>query len=311
MAVDGVKKGARPAAEIFERLTELARQKTLLLSDIWRRTSEEFGDAWVEEIVESFTRLFGSEENDEWELALRSYRGFALDAMRSQQFFEAHGHYRWSTLDGVRQQFYENEQYMLRSYLPGLYLSTYLWPHHFRLLTFFRQDVLPHLASSRLIYDVGVGTGVYSRETLRAFPRARGKGFDISPNSIAFAGKVLEAYGLADRYEFVLGDILTAKLPQEAADLVIGHEVLEHLEEPNQFCEIMRRLTRAGGSAYLTAAVNAAHSDHIYLFRSPQEVYEMLRRAGWEVLKWRAEYAYVGEDVSVTPCVVGFLCGRG
>lgn len=301
---------ANPAVEVFGRLEELARSKTHLVSDIWRRASEAFGEAWVEEVVDNVIRVFGSERDGGWEQALLSYRDFALDAIRSQQFFQSNGRYRWSTSSEIRQRYYDSEEHMMGGYLPGLYLSSYLWPHHFKLLTFFRQDVLPSVRPPRLVYDVGVGTGLYSRETLRAFPHALGKGFDISPHSIEFARKVLRAYGLVDRYEFVLGDILTVALPQDPADFVISHEVLEHLEQPKCFCEILRRLTRAGGVAYITAAVNAAHSDHIYLFRSPQEVHEMLEETGWKVLTWRTEYAYPGEEVSVTPCVVGFLCRR-
>ena len=301
----------RTAEETFERLTAMARTKTHFFASIWPKTRDEFGSVWVEEIVDNIGRLFGSERDGGWEAAIRGYSEFALDAMRNQKFFETNGRYRWSSLSEIQGRYYESEDHMMKNYLPGMYLSHYLWPHHFKLLTFFRTQAIPALIPAPAVFfDVGIGTGMYSRETLRAFPQVRGKGFDISPYSVRFTRNVLQAYGLEDRYEFVLGDIFNTELPWETADFLVSQEVLEHLEDPEQFSRILYRLTKVGGKAYITAAVNAGHSDHIYLFRSPEEVQEMLTGVGWKILKWRAEYAYSGTPIEVTPCVTSFLCER-
>ena len=295
----------------FERLSELARTHSYFFSDIWKRSREEFGPAWVEEITDNVLRLFGIEENREWEAVLQGYAEFALDAMRNQKYFEANGRYRWSTLREIQTHYYDNEDHMMRNYLPGMYLSHYLWPHHFKLLTFFRIEVLPTFVRPPILFcDVGIGTGMYSREVLRAFPRIRGKGFDISQYSVAFTRKLLQAYGVLDRYEFVIGDIFSAELPLQIADLVVSQEVLEHLEDPERFCRILYELTSDGGKAYITAAVNAGHSDHIYLFRSPEDVQAMLMKVGWRIVKSRAENAYQGKPVAITPCVAAFFCER-
>ena len=297
--------------EVFKRLVELARKKTYFFSDIWRRSREQFGPAWVEEVTENVVRLFGPEQGSGWEEALRGYAEFSLDGMRHQEFFETNGRYRWSTLKEIQTQFYENEEHMMTKYLPGIFMAHYLWPHHFKLLTFFRREVLPCLAPApRLFYEVGIGPGMYSRETLRNFPEVQGRGFDISPYSIAFTRRVLEAFGLAQRYEFVFGNVLTSPLPPERADFLVSHEVLEHMEEPERFVRILHDLVKPGGTAYITAAVNAGLSDHIYLFRSPQEVREMLSGQGWRILKQISEYAYAGMPIDVTPCATAFLCER-
>jgi SAM-dependent methyltransferase len=192
-----------------------------------------------------------------------------------------------------------------------MYLSHYLWPHHYRLLRFFNSEVIPQIdPAPSVFYDVGLGTGMYSRETMRAFPNVRGKGFDISEYSIEFTRRVLQAYDVADRYEFVKGNIFETELPLGTGDFIVSQEVLEHLEDPGQFCEILHDLTKPGGKAYITAAVNAAHSDHIYLFRSPQEVQAILENSGWNILQSKAEYAYEGVPNEFTPCVAGFFCER-
>jgi len=298
--------------DVFDQLANLAQEKTRFFSDIWNRSKEEFGNPWLEEIVDNVTRLFGSEEDGQWEAALTGYAEFALDAMRNQKFFETNERYRWSTLEEIQEKYYESETHMMDNYLPGMYLSHYLWPHHFKLLNYFRSQILPRLSPSpEIFYDVGIGTGLYSREVLRTFPDVRGKGFDISEYSVQFTSNLLTAYGVRDRYDFVLSNIFTADLPWETADFVVSQEVLEHLEDPEEFSRILYRLTKPGGSAYITAAVNAAHSDHIYLFRSPEEVQSMLVDAGWKIVDSRVEYAYSGSPTSITPCVVGFVCERG
>ena len=299
------------AEVIYERLSELARTHSYFFSDIWKRSREEFGPGWIEEIVDNVVRLFGLEEDGGWLAAIQGYAEFALDAMRNQKFFEANGRYRWSRLSEIQRNYYDNEDHMMKNYLPGMYLSHYLWPHHFKLLTFFRQGVLARLEQPPTVFcDVGIGTGLYSREVLRAFPKVRGKGFDISEYSVAFTRKVLSAYGVLDRYEFIVGDIFSTDPSPAIADLVVSQEVLEHLEDPERFCRILYECAKVGGKGYITAAINAGHSDHIYLFRSPEEVHSLLTKVGWRVLRSRAELAYSGKPMPITPCVAAFVCEK-
>lgn len=302
---------ANSSHDLFRRFAAIAQQKTPFFSDIWHRSREQFGDEWVNEFCQNLTQLFGSEGETGWEPAVRGYAEFALDTMRSQKYFERNHHYRWSRLADIRDRYYGNEKHMMESYLPGMFLSHFLWPNHFRLLRYFRNEILPAFATPpALFYEVGVGCGIYSRETLRRFPETVGKGFDISPYSVTFSRRVLEASDVAGRYDFALGDILTAHLPERKADFVVSQEVIEHLEDPRRFVGILYKLTKSGGKAYITAAVNAALSDHIYLFRSPDEVKTMLTDAGWKVLRERAEYAYGGFPIEITPCVAAFFCER-
>ena len=302
---------SKSSEEIFEQLSQIAKEESYFLSDIWTRSRRQFGQTWMEELVDNVVRLFGSERTGDWTAAIRGYIAFSLDTLEYQEFFEKNGRYRWSTLREIQDRFYENEAHMMKHYLPGMLLSHYLWPHHFKLLSFFRNEVVGALPSAPgTFYDVGIGTGLYSRELLRAFPQARGKGLDISRYSAAFTRRLLDAYGLAGRYEISLGDFFSMPPPAEQADLVVSQEVLEHLEDPERFIRILYGLARPGGRAYITAAVNAALSDHIYLFRSPEEVRELLTQAGWRILKQQAEYAYAGAPAETTPCVAAFFCER-
>jgi hypothetical protein len=69
-------------------------------------------------------------------------------------------------------------------------------------------------------------------------------------------------------------------------------------------------MVKPGGHAYITAALNAAHSDHIYLFRNPAELEDMLRAAGFQPVHSQEEFAYGVKPRHVSPSLAGFFCER-
>ncbi len=298
------------AAGAVGRISRLAAEKTPFFADVWQRQYNEFGELWARDISDALTLLFGSGEEG-WEDALIGYADFSMQALRCQQEFEKTRRYREASAEELLSSCYEDEEFMRASYLPGLFLSHYLWRHHYKLLKFFREDVLPGAGEPANFCEVGVGTGLYSFETLRALPESHGKGVDISEYSLDFTRRLVRAAGLSGRYETAQMDVFRS-LPgaPDSFDFVVCQEVLEHLEDPAKLCGILLELARPGAAAYITAAINAAHTDHIYLFRTPDEVEKMLVSAGWKIVDSRAEYAYEGKPKDVTPCVAGFFCRK-
>jgi hypothetical protein len=65
--------------------------------------------------------------------------------------------------------------------------------------------------------------------------------------------------------------------------------VLEHLDDPVAFLRSLRLYMAPGAKAFITAAVNAAHSDHIHLYRNGNEVLDHLNEAGFTM-----EQCYIG-----------------
>ncbi|MCB0344572.1 MAG: methyltransferase domain-containing protein, partial [Bdellovibrionales bacterium] len=94
---------------------------------------------------------------------------------------------------------------------------------------------------------------------------------------------------------------------EEKADFVISQEVLEHLEDPQTFICGLYEAVRPGGWGYITAAINAGHTDHIYLYRSPKEVEAQIEQAGWKICSRQVEYAYEERPVEKRPTVAGYL----
>ncbi|GAG91349.1 unnamed protein product, partial [marine sediment metagenome] len=91
------------------------------------------------------------------------------------------------------------------------------------------------------------------------------------------------------------------------ADFIISQEVLEHLDDPQSFINGLYDATRVGGWGYITAAINAGHTDHIFLYRSPEEVRTQIEQAGWSIYDEQIESNYINKPVEIRPTIVGYL----
>jgi cyclopropane fatty-acyl-phospholipid synthase-like methyltransferase len=199
---------------------------------------------------------------------------------------------------------------MLAEYLPGLILSHFLWPHHYWHSRFFDAVFVSQiqLRPEPRFVEVGVGTGLYSRRVLQQVASARGTGIEISPASRTFAERHIGAFGLHDRYETELRDIVAE--PLAPVEWVICIEVLEHLEDPLGFLCALRAALAPGGHAFITAALNAAHVDHIYLYESTEQVIAQLEAAGFALEQGFMAAAYPpAAPGTPVPAVAAFVVG--
>lgn len=260
-------------------------------ADIVDRAFALFGKAWAERFERTLATMFP--HADELNLAVQGYSAFAMQSLRLQSKFEKTGEYVAKTYAEAAREVYHNEQYMQQEYLPGLFLSHFLWPHHYRQIRFFETAFLDELDTQGCgsFIEVGIGTGLYSRLALERLPSAVGRGVDISSSAERFTRRQMEAFGLSARYSVTLEDV-TVETPEASAESLICVEVLEHLEDPVAFLRALRRVLKPGGRAFITAALNAAHSDHIYLYRTASEVEGQLAEAGFVTEQYFVGQAY-------------------
>jgi SAM-dependent methyltransferase len=288
------------------KLQALLDQKYRLSRALIHRAMESFGPQWAGDFEAVIASLCADEAS--LDFALKGYAAFAFDSMRRQKAFEQTRGYPNKTYAEAADEVYLNEAHMMREYLPGLLLSHFLWPHHYRQLQFFDAAFLTSMALSEHAHfaEVGVGTAIYSRRILLRLPDARGAGYDISPSSCAFAVRHLDAAGAGDRFTMCQRDILAE--PIEPVPWLVCVEVLEHLEQPVEFLRGLRRGLVPGGKAFITAALNAAHADHIYLYRDAEEVWRHLEEAGFRLEQSfvAAAYAPPGPGVPV-PLAAAFV----
>lgn len=295
----------QPDGKLAE-LERLLRDHHRFAGDIVRRCREAFGERWRQEFEQALEAMFPAP--GELADAIRGYARFAMASLRLQARFERTGEYEAKTYAQAAAQVYHNPEFMKAEYLPGLFLSHYLWPHHYRQIRFFETAFIEPIivAGGGDFVEVGIGTGIYSRMALLAIPGAGAVGIDISATSLEFAGHQMDAFGVGDRFVAKREDVIMDSVSDSAANLICV-EVLEHLEDPEEFLRGLRRVLRPGGRGFITAALNAAHTDHIYLYREPQEVEAQLVRAGFVPEQWFVGQAYAPPRPGVpVPLAVAF-----
>lgn len=107
-----------------------------------------------------------------------------------------------------------------------------------RLGSYYRSVVAPYLGvapTGPLILDVGAADGLL----LETFPQVRGVALDPSPDTAA-------------RVSFVRGDGIYAPFASGVFDTVFAFDVLEHVEEDDLLMRELLRLTRPGGTLWVS-----------------------------------------------------------
>ena len=261
-----------------------------------------FGNVWEMECDETIRNLWPKDA--QLAAAVDGYYQFALEIMRLQVDFMRTGVYLPQTYAEAEAAVYANDAYMRDTYLPGLLLAWYLWPHHYRQLQFFRTFVRDMSRSNcQKFYEVATGTGVYSRIALQGAQSAVGVGFDISPASCAFTENHITAFCCRERYKTVLLNVMEDS--PEPVDWLICVELLEHLPDPMALLRTLRRMLRPGGRAFIATALNAPNSDHLYLYRTGDEIMGQLYDAGFHVIQSQFNAAY---PTKTPPTVAAFIC---
>jgi SAM-dependent methyltransferase len=269
------------------RLQSLFDNKHRLCGALIGNAITSFGQDWAADFECALASTCA--DDNALEVAAQGYAAFAFDSMRRQKAFELARAYPHKTYAEAAGEVYFNADHMMREYLPGLLLSHFLWPHHYRQLQFFDTTFVGamRLSPCQRFAEVGVGTALYSRRLLERLRDSSGTGYDISPSSCQFARDHIKAAGAHERYTVFEQDI--AARPIAAVSWLVCVEVLEHLERPIKFLKSLRTGLTSGGKGFITAALNAAHADHAYLYRSANEVWQHLGEAGFAV-----EQSFVG-----------------
>jgi len=271
------------------------------------RARGNFGPAWEGQFEETLQKIFGNDEK-KMEDAIQGYVRFALDATKLQKRFEKEKQYIPKNYEEASRAVYHNRDYMRNLYLPGILLSHYLWPHHYRQLVYFHKKFIPMILSGddKRFCDVGLGTGFYSRQILSVSEQIHGKGYDISEHSINYSKMQINAFGWSGRWECSITDIIKER-PDGSWPFMVCVEVLEHLEDPLTFLKALRAILQKGGVGFITAAITAPNADHIYLYNNCEEVIAQITEAGFSVIEYLDEMAYEPKKDEPVPRLGAFI----
>ncbi len=217
--------------------------------------------------------------------AADAFAQFSTDVNLAQARYERDGAYANKTFAEVYQDHYSDAEAM-DGYLWGIYLTNFLWAHHYQIMTFFQDRFMTRLGGEARLVEIAPGHGGWGVWALAHMRGAALEGYDISPQSIKIANSVAEAAGVGGRAKYVEKDALDLeKVDAESADGCICSFLVEHLEDPQHLYKVISHLLKPGGVGFITGALTAAQVDHIYEYRYESELVTMCENAGLRVLE--------------------------
>jgi 2-polyprenyl-3-methyl-5-hydroxy-6-metoxy-1,4-benzoquinol methylase len=215
--------------------------------------------------------------------ALNGYISFCDTFKQKQENFIRNSGYAHKNYEEVNAAVYQNKEYMSRVYYPALLFSYFFSSNYFEILRVFKTEFIPKVVEREgNLCEIGIGHGMLSSLLMKNNSKLTSYGIDISPIAEGVTEKVNNLFNVK-KTEFIIADA-TKEIPVKNNEVVICAEVLEHLPNPEQLLYQIYSSMSNSGIFFLTASINMESVDHLYLFRSNNEVDEMVRKCGFEIL---------------------------
>lgn len=144
--------------------------------------------------------------------------------------------------------------------------------------------LLPHLASTDDLLDVGCGPGTITLDLARRVGRA--VGVDAAADVVDEAATVASREAPERRPEFRVADLYNLPFDDDSFDVVHAHQVLQHLTDPVAALREMARVARPG------AVLAVRDSDYGAFTWSP---------AHDGLLEWQRRYRSVARSLGAEP----------
>ena len=279
--------------DIFiEKLIEKSEWQKKYIEN-WKLTEQEIEG--LNDILEFLTREY-SENNYDIDYIVDSYLFLNNMIMEESYYFVSNNNYRYSTFKEVEDIVYANKEYM-EKYMIGLAVSEYIWINHLKMIRYFENH--SDIFKGEKYLEIGPGFGQYLSRAILKCDFKEYFACDVSQTSVEGSNLYLTYKGLQDKCIVEHKNFFDYD-SKDKFDCVLMGEVLEHVEQPLEMLEKINSLLTKNGKAFITTAINAPTTDHIYLFRSAEEVLEMAKKAGFEV----CDYAcYAAGDISLEKAI--------
>lgn len=252
----------------------------------------------AERICKTGLNLFDNDRNRYHE-KLDELIDMSLRFLQLQIKLEKTGKYLYSSFDEVKEDYAKNIDDEGPDYLWGLYFSEIFWKIHHGFTNFFLENFLNKESKIGLVLEIPCGTGFFMTEFLRINENWHAVGIDLADASINFTKNILKANNISNSSYTLIKDDFFKYQPKEKFDKIICGEFLEHLEDPLAALKKLSNMLKDDGKIFLTAAVWAAHIDHIYLYEKPQEIRDQIFQADLKIEKELVQSVFEKEDEDI------------
>lgn len=236
---------------------------------------EGYDKSFLKRVCKTVYDLNGSDE-EKFREAIKDFIDLSVEFLTLQVYLERNGHYKNESYDDMKEQVYDNPDVMEGRYLNGLLFSQALWINHFKTYDFFVKRFCNNNEKTGKLLEVPVGCGFFITEFSKLNKDWDMTGMDISKSSVNYARKYAD-YNSQENVKIIERNAFDLKA-DEKYDCIVCGEFLEHLEDPESLVKKFSEVLSEDGRIFMTVAVWAAAIDHIYLFKSAQEVRDMLEK---------------------------------
>lgn len=268
-------------------LREMFTRNEWLLRPMLEALTEESLPAYFKDVTRIWDTLLGVRNIDPTLRIVEVISGLqfhSMEFLKLQIQFAKTGIYKSSDAETIESQIYQAGDKMQR-YLDGLLLTYVAWPNHYRLLNWYRDAYLRHGPYGSCL-EIGPGHGYLALEQLQASEFNTLVARDLSPHSVAYTQNVLRVNGIdPSRYDVRQSNAqkgLDTDVPH--FDRIVIAEVIEHVADPLSILQSLSNRSHKETLLFITTVVNIEAPDHIYLFRTLQEVRDLLSEAGMKVV---------------------------
>lgn len=240
------------------------------------------------DILEILIQFF-SQQGIPVEKQAEAYLNFIQETMAEQLYFRRNHCYRTNDYDKVCQATYMNNAYM-SNYVIALSLTGCVWSNHIYTLRWYEEELKTVCANRADNYlEIGCGLGINLLRTMQMTNAAQYYSIDLSEKAVELCKALLvyaDECGILDGKNYVVkcADFFEPQILDEGrADIFTMFEVLEHVPNPDEMLERIKKMTTEYAQIFVSTAINSPMPDHIYLFRSVQDVVDMVESHGFMI----------------------------
>jgi len=221
------------------------------------------------------------------------YGTVTADLLRETAYFNIHKKYRYSSFTEVANSVYFNDAYM-SLYMHGVLFTLFFWPNHLALFRYFRDTVPKDKPGTYL--EIGPGHGYFLMTAMERTAYANFVAIDLSKTSIRQTKSLVNLKNTGKKIQLHCADFLQFPLSSSSFDAIIMGEVLEHVENPQDFLKKIATLAKSNAYIFITTCINAPMTDHIYLFKNRAQLEKLFSDCGLRI-KEQLILPYVGKTL--------------
>jgi len=281
MTIKELKKNKNFYSIIKEVINKSSSQKKKILRFINTVDSQYFIRAEI--FATRFLKYLEVQKLD-FKYAINAYLKLCTDMMTSQKYFLKNKKYPVDNERLAYRNVYGNIQEM-KSYMIGLAISQFLWPTHYAMYSFFIKKIENENYKIKNYLEVGPGHGLFLLQALEKLgDNTQFEIVDISNTSIQITQSIVnKIINKKKKINYKLKNILNIKSSKKF-DFVTMGEVLEHVTKPKKLLIKLRNLVNKNGSIYISTCVDCPSIDHVYHFKSVNEIENMIKQSGFRII---------------------------